>query len=243
MTPREADSTLSRLQREHWAQDQSRRRKPHHPVVHALFEPRAEFIASLVPAPAAASVLDVGCGNGFMTLPLEARWGRVVGLDSSAAMLAVNPCAQKLRASALDLPFGDREFDLVVTSHLLHHLDRPERERVVREMARVARVAVVIYEPNRNNPLMFAFGLLQPEERLSLQFSPGHLRRLLRQAGLSACTVRSEGMIVPNKAPRAWAPLGRWLNRTPLRLLGFYLRGVGWCHDPNATGGEPSAGS
>jgi SAM-dependent methyltransferase len=217
---------LSALQRRYWSRDQSERRPPSHPVVRALYEPRVAYLASLVEDPTRASVLDVGCGNGFMTIPLERRFRRVVGADYSEAMLTANPCHEKCLAPAWDLPFADREFDLVVANHLLHHLADPDRRHAVREMDRVARGGLVLYEPNRNNPLMFALGLLQKEERMLLRFSARYLRELLGQSSMARISVRAEGLIVPNKAPTAWIPVSALLDRTPLRICGFYLRGV-----------------
>ena len=213
-------------QRAYWSRDQRDRRSPDHPSVRSLFEPRADFIASLVREPSGASVVDVGCGNGFLTCYLERRFGRAVGVDYSEAMLSANPCREKVCASATRLPFADGEFDLAVESHLLHHLEVVDRERAVRELLRVSRRGVVLYEPNRNNPLMFVFGLLTPEERMSLAFSPAYMRSLVERAGAAGIDVRVEGLIVPNKAPAAWAPIALRLEQTPLRRLGFYTRTV-----------------
>lgn len=218
-----ADDESAR-QRMYWEQYQSERRPPEHPSVRALFEPRAEYLASLVDDAASASVVDVGCGNGFLTVYLERVFGRAVGVDYSESMLAASPCREKVCASATELPFEDGEFDVAVESHLLHHLEPADRAQAVREMARVARRAVVLYEPNRNNPLMFAFGALKKEERMSLAFSPRYVGSLLSETGLPGRSVRVEGMIVPNKAPAAWAPVAGLLERTPLRVLGFYTR-------------------
>lgn len=210
----------------YWNQDQSGRRSPDHPNVRALFEPRAVYMASLVDDAAQASVLDVGCGNGFLTVPLERRFGRAVGLDYSAAMLEANPAREKVQGSAMELPFEDDAFDIVVESHLLHHLEPDDREQAVREMQRVARRAVLLYEPNRNNPLMFAFGALKREERMSLAFSPGYLAKLISGIDWPERAVRCEGCNLPNKAPRFWARIGRKLDETPLRVFGFYVRAV-----------------
>lgn len=192
----------------------------------ALFEPRAEDLASLLPESASASILDVGCGNGFLTYYLTPLFGQSVGVDYSQAMLTANPSTKTACASALALPFGDRSFDLVVASHLLHHLEADDRRRAVQEMARVARRRLILYEPNRNNPLMFLFGLLKPEERLSLSFSARYLRGLIAESGFGRIDVRVEGMTVPNRAPAFVAPLGRALGETWFRRFGLYIRGI-----------------
>lgn len=213
-------------QKEYWSKDQSQRRSPDHPAVRALFEPRAEFLATLVDDARQASVLDVGCGNGYYTVPLEKVFGRAAGLDFSDAMLKVNPARERHLGSATELPFVDGEFDIVTCSHLLHHLELADRRKAVREMARVSRRAVVLYEPNRNNPLMFAFGASKREEWMSLEFSPGHMRGLISEARLPYQHVRVEGVIVPNKAPAGYAKLARSLEESPLRRIGFYIRAV-----------------
>lgn len=211
------------VQDEFWTRDKAGRRGPNHPVVRALFEPRAQWLASLVENPSESRVLDVGCGNGFLTVPLARYFGEAVGVDSSEAMLAIHPGEHTVCASADALPFEDNSFDLVVASHLLHHLDAPCRERAVNEMGRVARRAVVCYEPNRNNPLMALFGLVRREERMSLRFSRRYLRSLLAKLPAESLHSFVEGTLVPNKAPQWWIPISRGLDRTPLKRLGFYV--------------------
>jgi 2-polyprenyl-3-methyl-5-hydroxy-6-metoxy-1,4-benzoquinol methylase len=223
---KEVDNFADTIQQEYWKQDQSHRRSPDHPVVRALFEPRAAFAASLVQSPESASVLDVGCGDGFFTLPLKQYFGRVVGLDFSATMLEKNPCDIKIQATVEQLPFRDEAFDIVVCSHLLHHLQETNRTIAIAEMARLCKTALIIYEPNRNNPLMFLFGLLKKEERMTLEFSKNYLKELLSVTEIKQCSVNVESWIIPNKAPRMWIPFGNLLDRTCLSGLGFYLKGI-----------------
>lgn len=213
-------------QRDHWEHVEPSRRPPSHPSVRALFEPRADYIATLVPDPSGSSVLDVGCGNGFLTVPLERRFARAVGLDFSAAMIEMNPSRESLVGDASALPFADKSFDLVVESHLLHHLPEPTRLKAVREMGRVARRGVVLYEPNRNNPLMFAFGVVKKHERMSLRFSPSYVRFLLQESGFPRMSAHVEGLTTPNLCPAWWGKLVRPLEQTPLSAFGFYTRAV-----------------
>jgi len=88
--------------------------------------------------------LDVACGTGFVTRLLR---GEVVGLDQSSAMLDAAreqaPDAELVVGDALELPFEDRSFDRVFTSHFYGHLEEPERDRFLAEARRVASELVV----------------------------------------------------------------------------------------------------
>ncbi len=81
---------------------------------------------------------DLGCGPGNISLLLARRWpaAEVLGVDGSAAMLAIaeerrvaepNACA-RLRFLRAVLPCGSlpaRAFPVVVSNSLLHHLHDP----------------------------------------------------------------------------------------------------------------------
>ncbi|OLE01383.1 MAG: hypothetical protein AUG91_01525 [Actinobacteria bacterium 13_1_20CM_4_69_9] len=111
----------------------------------------AELIGSLPPA----RTLDVACGTGFLTRHLR---GDVVGLDQSERMLSVAreqaPAARFVHGDALELPFGDGEFDRVFTSYFYCHLEADERGRFLAEARRVARELVVVASiPGDDDPL------------------------------------------------------------------------------------------
>lgn len=91
-----------------------------------------------------ARILDIGCGKGFLlydflqVLPKA----QVVGIDISQyaidnAKPEVKPFLQVGPASKL--PFGDREFDLVVSINTLHNLQLPELWAALEEMERVGK--------------------------------------------------------------------------------------------------------
>ena len=97
--------------------------------------------ASVPPGP----VLDVATGSADLCeyLPNDC-----VGLDRHAETLAVAaewaPDVPLIRGDALTLPFGDDAFDTCTCGMFLHHLDPPQRRRVIDEMLRVAQRRVVI---------------------------------------------------------------------------------------------------
>lgn len=84
------------------------------------------------------AVLDCGCGNGreFLT-------ANTVGVDLSEGLLAEARGREQLglvRADIRSLPFGDCQFDVVMSVAVIHHLSTEERRRqCMGEMHRVLR--------------------------------------------------------------------------------------------------------
>jgi SAM-dependent methyltransferase len=122
-------------------------RTPGHDVYHEGFNFPAFLL--LLPPPGDRT-LDLGCGEGRVGAELERRGHRVVGIDSSPAM--VNLARERheaLVADAASLPFDDGSFDLVVAYMSVMNLDEPEAG--VREAARVlsrrGRMCIAVVHP------------------------------------------------------------------------------------------------
>jgi len=107
------------------------------------------------------SVLDVGCGTGALCSVLEERGLVVTGIEPAAGMLAI---AQKklsgrgislIQANVLDrLPFADQSFDVTIASFVAHGLMPAERQNMYREMSRLSRDKVILYDYNqKRSPL------------------------------------------------------------------------------------------
>lgn len=99
---------------------------------------------------AGEAVLDIGCATGTLALAAKRRVGRagaVHGVDPSPAMVErARAKARRHRAdvsfgiaTAQDLPFADRTFDLVVCTLVAHQLPQADRRRCFAEMHRVLR--------------------------------------------------------------------------------------------------------
>jgi ubiquinone/menaquinone biosynthesis C-methylase UbiE len=94
-------------------------------------------------------LLDVGCGTGtLLQLAGRAQPGaELVGMDADARILEM--ARRKLAASGIQasldeglassLPYADETFDRVVSTLMLHHLPRAEKENMLRESLRVLR--------------------------------------------------------------------------------------------------------
>lgn len=97
-------------------------------------------------------VLDVPCGAGRLTPTLLRQAEHVTCVDLSASMVdeardALSAFGERVGftvASADALPFDDGAFDTAVCHRLVHHMETAdERAGVFRELARVARRAVI----------------------------------------------------------------------------------------------------
>jgi demethylmenaquinone methyltransferase/2-methoxy-6-polyprenyl-1,4-benzoquinol methylase len=155
------------------------------------------------------SALDVACGSGRLTAELAriaGPTGRVVGLDFSPKMLEVarrdHSQIEFTEGDALNLPFDDASFEAATIGFGLRNLADPIRG--LREMARVARRAVVLefVRPPRGfagaayraylRTLLPAIGGLLSGDRAAYRYlsdtvdsyrTPDELTAMARQAG------------------------------------------------------------
>jgi len=75
-----------------------------------------------------------------------------IGVDEARSLLvtARDRLTHAVCADALALPFRDRSVDIVICSQVLHHFDAADAERLVREINRVARRAVIVSDLRRS---------------------------------------------------------------------------------------------
>ena len=108
------------------------------------------------------SVLDIGCGTGTLAIAAKRRvgaTGMACGVDASPQMLAraiKKACKAGLevdfRNAAVEaLPFRDSQFDVVLSTLMLHHLPEKLRQECLREVRRVlkpgGRVLIIDFGP------------------------------------------------------------------------------------------------
>ncbi|HUN82634.1 MAG TPA: methyltransferase domain-containing protein, partial [Phycisphaerae bacterium] len=92
------------------------------------------------------SVLDLGCGDGYIANAFAPSL-QVVGMDISAEALSYLR-RPGVVGSGDSIPFENGSFDLVMANDVLEHLATPQRERVLAEMCRVARRYVLYTSPH-----------------------------------------------------------------------------------------------
>lgn len=98
----------------------------------------------LAPEKSLKQALDVGCGTGLSSAALRNIAEKVIGVDVSAAMLDQAESARGIEyvlASAENLPFGAKTFDLITISQAIHWVDKErffaEADRVLKPDSRV----------------------------------------------------------------------------------------------------------
>lgn len=92
---------------------------------------------------AGASVLDVGCGGGFLSNDLARAGFRVTGIDLSKESLKIAEAYDETHsvkyevADAFALPYPNETFDSVTAMDFLEHIDDPQK--VIKELSRVLK--------------------------------------------------------------------------------------------------------
>lgn len=115
------------------------------------------LLADLVPPD--SRVLDVGCGDGFLSSRLAAAGCSVVGLDADAGVLRrarerwPDADVTWVHGDVLTHPFAAGSFDAVVSNATLHHL--PDTAAGLRRFADLVRAGGVVGVVGfaRNGPL------------------------------------------------------------------------------------------
>jgi len=108
-----------------------------------------------------SSVLDVGCGKGYLLYEIKLLLPglRVAGLDISEHGLADAP--KEIKDSLIihhaqdAYPFDDNEFDLVISLGCFHNLKVFDLEKALAETQRVGKQGYVMLESYRNELELF----------------------------------------------------------------------------------------
>jgi len=102
------------------------------------------------------TILDVGCGTGALCSVLHQKGLEVTGIEPATKMLSIAKRKTKaqdinlMQANVLEgLAFEKNSFDIAIASYVAHGLLPDERKRLYKEMGRVTREYVVIYDYNQ----------------------------------------------------------------------------------------------
>lgn len=124
---------------------------PKNPLRQALIKNFLERVAQMLSGVSWQSLLDVGCGEGFVDYYLDRRFpGKLIkGADSDRDVLevarAINPALDFIATDGKSLPFGDNSFDAVICIEMLEHVE--DYGKVIDELMRVSRGPCLVSVP------------------------------------------------------------------------------------------------
>lgn len=113
--------------------------------------------------PRPESVLEVGCNIGRNLVALRSFVGEIHAVEPNAEAVEqarANPALEGIdirEGDGFALPFPDASVDLVFTSGVLIHVAPEDLERVVQEIARVARHYILCIEYFSHEPVQAAY--------------------------------------------------------------------------------------
>ncbi|MGF1476675.1 MAG: bifunctional 2-polyprenyl-6-hydroxyphenol methylase/3-demethylubiquinol 3-O-methyltransferase UbiG [Geminicoccaceae bacterium] len=148
------------------------------------------------------TVLDIGCGGGFMAEALADKGASVIGIDPAEDAIRAARAHADERKLEIDyrvgtgenLPFNDESFDAIVCVDVLEHV--ADVNRVITEAARVSKSgSLFLFDTINRNPLARLVAVFAAERVLRLLprgthdpdkfITPGELKTMLEQAGFS----------------------------------------------------------
>jgi SAM-dependent methyltransferase len=140
---------------------------------------------------AAATVLDIGCGEGRLAAELVRFGAAVQGIDPNPVVIdnarTAVPGATFTVATAEALPFPDASFDIAVIFNALHHVPQPAMPRALREAARCLKRdgRLVVIEPEVSGSFFAVVKLVDDETEVRRK-----ARAVLEQAVLAGQFMR-----------------------------------------------------
>ena len=179
------------------------------PVVRRLMSGVHATLDELWARAAPPSVLDVGCGEGVLTVEWAERLGggRVVGIDLEDPKLRAEwarrerPNLEFRAEEATRLSFADGEFDLAAAIEVLEHV--PEPEATLAEMARVARGHLLVSVPRE--PLWRGLNMARGAYWRDLGNTPGHVNHWSKRGFVSLLS--RHGTVEEARSPFPWTML------------------------------------
>jgi len=144
---------------------------------------RERVLKNVSPYFTGESLLDVGCGDGFDTVPFSKHFSRTEATDifESNSWKGLSEetgiIFKKGNAERLDYPSGS--FTTVMEKDMLHHASDPFS--ALKEMVRVSSHTIIVLEANRYNPIFYLHLTLMGNHQ---HFTQKKFREIIAAAGL-----------------------------------------------------------
>ena len=177
-----------------------------------------------------SSLLELGCGTGYFTKEIAKTKAQIVAIDISPELLALAkenvdyPNVSFCIENAYEMSFEDNQFDFIIGSSVLHHLDI---KKAISEVYRVLKKDGIIAftEPNMMNP-QIALQKNIPYIKRKAGDSPDEtaffrwkLFGLLKKQGFKKIELKPFDFLHPAVPPRfikTIASLGHFFEKVPV---------------------------
>lgn len=120
------------------------------------------------------SVIDIGCGEGFVINCLD--YLKITGVDISRNALRIakekNPECEFCSGSIYEISFKENSFDLVIATEVLEHLERPDL--ALQEIKRITKNYCILSVPNE--PYFRAMNFFRGKNLTRLGNDPEHVQ-------------------------------------------------------------------
>jgi len=142
---------------------------------HAFVYQYGEGLLELLNPQPNERILDLGCGSGELTQQIAERGAQVVGIDSSAEMLAKAraqfPALELYPMDATDFSFPE-PFDAIFSNAVLHWV--PDYEAVIRQMAKALKPGgrLVVEFGGKNNVALIVDAVARQLKERGYSFTP-----------------------------------------------------------------------
>jgi ubiquinone/menaquinone biosynthesis C-methylase UbiE len=208
---------------------------------------RAEIVQTFIGRKAVGSILDIGCGNGAISMPLLAQADSLTLLDSSSSMLAIATSripkehegnVEVVHADFLRTEFPRNSFDLILCLGVIAHVDSPYS--LVAKMAELLKPhgSIVVENSDAHHPIDYlnraiyrvlhkAYPALRRHKYAFNHVSDRELVSMFRDHGLTKSAIYRYNLPPPGVARVLTSDRIRALTRvlygTPARNYGAWL--------------------
>lgn len=148
------------------------------PVVKLLMNRFFNALDGLIIPLEVEKVLEIGCGEGFLTKHIKdlKRNIYIEGIDSSDRITEIasrlHPEIKFSVASAYQLPYQEKSFDLAVACEVLEHLEEPLR--ALKEIKKVTKKYCIFSIPRE--PLWRILNIMRGHYIKNFGDTPGHIQ-------------------------------------------------------------------
>jgi len=171
-------------------------------------------------------VLDIGCGDGFLTDKISYICREVSGIDPSVSGIKFakdkieNKNISLIQGSATNLPFKDNSYDAMTLFEMIEHLPENQVKNAIEEIFRVLKKdgCVIITTPNPRNLM----NRLLRRDKLSIKHPKEYTHKELKQVLLKFKTIELTGLYLPIPIFHLFAkPRYRFIYNSLIRLGGI----------------------